>query len=428
MPPVGKYALVAVLVGLAAFGFLNTIARTADNGLGQILNELSASTSTSATPGSPDAPQLRVGAPSPFKTSYTGVGPLDAQLAVLVGFFAALLDDAGARWSHVGFYVWALAQLAAGWTAVLLEGRRAGSRGRAVAWVGTVGLVFQNATWTLTVPLWLALHLVSSPVAALGAEREGRERGDAARRALFVYLWDLALIPLAVTLGYLAPTVTMGLPRVFGHDAATHYTWVAIWQAFPLWTVLILDILHNACYFLFGSLSPLDGEGKPTTPGNGFMTAVADVYKFGLTICAATHAPLLLVSLLPAALRTALSAALPSLAPVLADLTFARTFVPYAPSAAPTVDPASYGPGDLAPLVTHFLQYDLYTGNAALLLWALYLNWTTAGAGAGRRARALRTTALWLLVGGPGAAALALLWERDGVVRDGEGEGEEKTK
>ncbi|KAI1781477.1 hypothetical protein F4818DRAFT_38761 [Hypoxylon cercidicola] len=410
MAPVGKYALVALLAGMSIFGFRATLGALGTNGMGAVLRDVLDPGTEAALPG----------APRPLKRAFTGVGPLDRQLSLLVAFFAALIDDPGAGGEVLAFYVWGMAQFAAGWSLLVLEGRRAGNRGGLASWVGSLGLLFQNLTWTFAVPLYLGAHLLTSPVARLGApggSSSRKEVGDAGRRALFVYLWDLALLPMAVTLGLVVPTVFMSMPFLFRQTAATHYNWIAFWQAFPLWTVLILDILHNACYYLLGSLTPQDAEGKATTPGNGFMVAVSGVYEFGLTVCAVTHVPIVLISLLPGFARSALASFFPQHAAFLSQVTFARTFVPRSPAAPPAVDPAAYGAGDLAPVVMHFLQYDLYTGNTALLLWAFYLHVKAAGR---PLAKSLEIAAFWSVLGGPVAAAVALLWDRDEVVKEGE--------
>ncbi|KAI1451363.1 hypothetical protein F4805DRAFT_104633 [Annulohypoxylon moriforme] len=404
MAPLGKIALAALFAGLSVFGFRASMGQMATNGLGKVLREV--------TSGGAEL----LGAPKPFKRSFTGVEGLDRYLSVLVAFFASLVDDNGAGWEVTAFYIWGMAQFAAGWTVLVLEGRRSGNRGRIVSWVGTAGIVFQNLTWTFIVPLYLTLHLFTSPIAKLSG-KDAKSRGDAARQSLFVYLWDLALIPLAVTLGLVVPTIVMTLPALLHQSAATHYNWIAFWQAFPLWTILILDVLHNACYFLLGSLSPQDAQGKPTTPGNGYMVAASGVYQFGLTISAVTHLPILAISLLPTSLRSTLASALPKYASLFSQITFARTFVPHPLSAPPSINPLNYGPGDLAPLVINFLQYDLYTGNTTVLLWAFYLHVTTSGRSL---AKSLGTTIFWTLVGGPSAAAIALLWDRDELVREGE--------
>ncbi|OTB08329.1 hypothetical protein M426DRAFT_182430 [Hypoxylon sp. CI-4A] len=412
MPSIGKLALVPVLVGLSAFGFNATMLALGGNGLGKILNDVA---------GTGDIAVDMAGAPTPFKRVYTGVEALDTQLSVLVAFWASMLDDPGAKPEIWAFYIWSMAQFAAGWTVILLEGRRAGNRGRLVSWVGTVGLVFQALTYTFAVPLYLALHLLTSPSAKLGGLNR-KSAGEAARQNLFVYLWDLALIPMSVTLSFVVPAVFMSMPWIFEQTTATHYNWVAFWQVFPVWSVIILSILHNAFYYLLGSLTPRDAQDKPTTPGNGYMTAVAGVYQFSITLGAVTQLPVVILSLLPAHLRASLAAVFPKYAFVFTDVTFARTFIPFPLGGSPVVDPTNYGPGELSPITMNFLQYDLYTGSTALLLWTLYVYSTTPGRSF---SAGLPKAVFWTLIGGPSAASAALLWDRDEIVKEGESE---KTK
>lgn len=153
------------------------------------------------------------------------------------------------------------------------------------------------------------------------------------------------------------------------------------------------------------------------------MAAVSGVYQFALTAAVITHAPFLFISLLPSPIRSALASAFPSAAPFLEQVTFTRTFVPYPIFGQPAADPANYGPGELSPLVADFYQYDLYAGNTPMLLWALYLNVKATGASTWDAAR---KAAIWTVLGGQTAGALALLWDRDQVVTEGETEAKKK--
>lgn len=73
------------------------------------------------------------GAPKPLLREFTGVKVLDDLLAVLVGYFSALLDGDVAP-QHRLFGIWGMAQFGACWTLVALEGLRRGNRGRLVSW------------------------------------------------------------------------------------------------------------------------------------------------------------------------------------------------------------------------------------------------------------------------------------------------------
>ncbi|KAI1816091.1 hypothetical protein GGS20DRAFT_540075 [Poronia punctata] len=395
-----RYVLVPAFIGASAFGLNATVITLMKNGMGAVLEDLGAGVVT-ALPG----------APSPFLTTYTGVTVLDKLLCNLVGFFAAVVDSHD-DWEVTLGYAWGMAQFAAAWSILLLEAKRAGNRGRLVSWIGTVGIIFQNLTWTFTVPLYLALHLVTSPAAKI---RNGD--GEGARRSLFVYLWDMALLPMSVTVSFVLPAIIMSMPNLFHQEAATHYKWVAMWQPFPAVNVVVLGLLHYACYYALGSLSPTDEEGKPTTPGRAYMVAVRGVYEFALSLCAVTHVPLLLLVVMPGAGREFLTHAFPDYAPIFNSLSL-RTFVPRHWSNPPTVDPGNYAAGDLAPLAMHFLYYDFYVGTSALLVWAMYLHQRTVkkpGVFA-----LLRKTVFWFLATGPAGAAVALLWSRDEVVLEGD--------
>jgi hypothetical protein len=399
-----KYILIPVFIGAALFGFNATVITMLSNGLSDVLGAAGSGAITS----------LR-GAPSPFVRSYTGIAAVDHQLSGMVAFFSACIDG-NVPWETTIFYVWGMAQFAAAWTLLVLESKRVANRGRLVSYIGTVGILFQNLSWTFTVPLYLSLHLLTSPVAKL---KNGD--GAAARRTLFVYLWDLALLPMAVTITFVVPTIFMSIPRLFNQSAATHYNWIALWQPFPVWTVMGLGFLHYACYYALGSLGPVDEVSEPTTPGHGYMVAVRGVYEFALALCLATHVPVMLGTLIPGAGKF-LSHAFPSPAyrSFFSALSFTKTFIPRAWDNAPTVDPATYQSGDLAPLAHHFLHYDFYVGTLALVLWSMYLHQRTVKDPS--LGKMLAKTAFWMVLGGPAAAALILNWDRDEVTREGEEE------
>lgn len=398
-----KYVLVPLFVGASLFGFKATILTILGNGLGEAL--------TSVTSG---AVASLKGAPSPFLSTYSGVAVVDQQLSAMICFFSAIIDG-NVSWDVTVFYVWGMAQFAAAWTLLVLEAKRAGNRGRIVSWIGTFGFLFQNVTYTFTIPLYLALHLLTSPVAKL---KNGD--GEGARRSLFVYLWDLALLPMAVTLTFIVPAIFMSMPRLFGQEAATHYKWIAVWQPFPIATVLALGFLHYGCYYALGSLAPVNEENEPTTHGHGYMVAVRGVYEFALALCSTTHLPIVLLTLMPAAGREFLSHAFPYYAPVFRSLSFSKAFVPYPWYDPPSVDPSAYRSGDVAVLAQHFLHYDFYVGTLPLLLWSMYLHQrTVTNPSLGKM---LRKTGFWFLVGGPAAAAIVLNWDRDEVTELGEEE------
>lgn len=66
--------------------------------------------------------------------------------------------------------------------------------------IGTLGFLIQNVAFTVAVPLYLALHLLTSPVAKQSSQ------------ALLIPTTHLKIIPVSVILGYVLPTVLMVLP------------------------------------------------------------------------------------------------------------------------------------------------------------------------------------------------------------------------
>ncbi|KAH6654100.1 hypothetical protein BKA67DRAFT_535438 [Truncatella angustata] len=398
MAPYGKYALIPLFLALSAFGGYATLGALGKNGLGAVLRDV--------LTGSRSA---LVGAPEPFKRSYTGISRVDRQLSTLVAFFSAAIDG-DVPPENLLVFVWGMSQFAAGWTLMLLESLRAGNSGRVVSYAPILGFFMQNLTWTVSLPIWLVLHLLTSPVAKLQSAD-----GATAKKALEPRNpWDAALIPISVVLAFVVPTVMMKVP---GLSASAHYTWHAIWQVFPLWNALLLPLLRL---------------GQNRTPGPGNKTpGPSSVYKFALLLAAVGHLPIAVLSVLPGPLRSLLAAHAPALLrPFVERGTLANIFVPPSwPLSAHqfSVDPTAYTSLERSHLATQFLQYDIYVGAVPFLLWALYLH-RTAAKSAGL-VDALAGAGFWFAVGGPHAAVAALLWNRDNdVLESGDGATKEEKK
>ena len=274
---------------------------------------------------------------------------------------------------------------------------------------GTFSLIFQTVSWTLAAPLWLILHLFTSPIASLSPS------SPAASSDLLVGPGDLNVLPLVVALTYFAPAVPMVFSGLF--PTRTHYLAMALWQPFGLWHSVLQPVLRRAARFLGGR-----GAAGP----KAYLVQVKSVYGFVVLLSVAMQVAVLPLALAPLQLRESLALTVPALGALAGpSVSFSSVFVPASVLAPPTVDPAAIASGDLAPLATTFLQYDMYFGCGALLLWALYL----------RRNAVPRTstlkiatkTAWWFLLGGFAAAAATLLWERDSII-DEEDKIRRKTK
>lgn len=358
---------------------------------------------------------------------YTGMGWLDGQLQILVVFFAPVLDMGFGREDLFLFSLFGLGQFGAAWTIMVMEGMRIGNKGLGVSFVGTVGCIFQNISFTVTTPIWLLVHLLTSPVSKPFP-------GANANSVLLIQPWDLRILPFSITISYLLPSLLMGLPSPGVLSPLAHQRWIAIWQAFPLWTVITHYLLRTAVQGITQRIRKEDPKTRAPTPlGAEYLNNAKYVYRFILGLCIATHVPVLLIAILPSWL-------FPSFSPLLSRLgreTISSVYVPYFPSLSHEL--SSFGEG-----VHTFLLWDMYIGATAFVLWAvlLYRNATTekdvvdpnnslpkyrkllVGEKGGKKGKGDKATrklilkvAGWSLVGGPMAAVAVLLWQRDAVVR-----------
>src|ERR1700761_8459302 len=89
--PLRRAAVVALLATCAVIGGYGTLGVGLQNGFfDTITNSIAVPIATGRTPHMP-------GCPAPFKSSYTGIKGVDAQLAGLVAFFCVSIDGAQSR-------------------------------------------------------------------------------------------------------------------------------------------------------------------------------------------------------------------------------------------------------------------------------------------------------------------------------------------
>lgn len=120
-------ARAGAILGLAAclaVGFYGTHVNGAQNGFYATLTKIAGKS----------AEDLYIpGGPSPYTYTYTGVGAIDQQLRVLVGFFGSFVHG-DSTWPIAIASRYLTLQFCAGWTLLSLEGLRNGNRGRSVSW------------------------------------------------------------------------------------------------------------------------------------------------------------------------------------------------------------------------------------------------------------------------------------------------------
>lgn len=269
-----------------------------------------------------------------------------------------------------------------------------------------MGFICQNISYTIAAPIYFVLHLFTSPTASTSVS---------AADVLVDDVLEPRLLLLSLFIAFVVPAVGMGLPAPSLVTASTHYNWIATWQFFPL----LYSLLQWTFKQIFSTLGLFRPTGRQLNKRSPVSTAV--VYRAALFLTVTTHLALLAVTLTPSSV---IPAGWPTLSTVFDQVTVTSAIVPPSLYSPPTVDPKVIPAEDLAPLSHFFLIWDVYCGSVALLLWAVYLRRVVAGPTGGFSWTSLVGKVVgWTAVGGPIAAAAALLWERDEMLvrRDGAG-------
>jgi hypothetical protein len=248
----------------------------------------------------------------------------------------------------------------------------------------------------VTVPWWLFLHILTSPVAKPFP-------GSHASSVLFISKLDLTILPLAVILGYIVPSVLMALPSPSIVSPVEHQQYIALWQPFPVWCIAFHMSIRYVCNLMVGSKDTAN-KGPQTALGTSYLNSAKNVYRFIIGLCLITHLPALVITLLP-------PSAFSNAAPFIQNLSkadFASVYLPYVPTLTHQVPSFAAG-------VHAFLQWDMYIGAGAMLLWGVLLHRNAATEKTA--VELLGKIGLWTVLAGPSAALVVVLWERDEMVK-----------
>lgn len=259
-----------------------------------------------------------------------------------------------------------------------------------------MGFILQNISYTITVPIYLIMHLLSSPMSSV----------EVSLQDITVDPSDSEILPLSTTLSFVIPSVMMYLPAPAKVSASTHYTWQAIWQIFPVTQSIYHRVLKRI----------LPGP----SPGSNSSTRLVGVYRYVLFMSIVPQILLLTVAVTPSDLVPEV------LKPVFEDVDLMSAFMPYWPWNSPTADELAGAAAGLADstvvtadgkaeLVKLFLQWDVYCGGAAILAWAAFLH-CVARPDKNVVGGVVRKAVVWTVLGGPVGAAAMLLLERDWAV------------
>lgn len=200
----------------------------------------------------------------------------------------------------------------------------------------------------------------------------------------------------------------MSLPSPSVLSAGAHYTWLSLWQIFP--------VAHTCYHFLHRFYNRLVQTAQPTDIVRSKRLDrrhLAQAQRFVLYLCFIPRTIALAVAVTPASLAPE-----GALRPVFEQVTVQSLLVPYWPWDSPHAgDPAS--PAGKPELAKMFLQWDVACrgggGGLAVLVWACFA-YLAAQPGKGFVREVLPKVLTYGVVGGPVAVATVLVIEMDAAV------------
>jgi len=253
------------------------------------------------------------------------------------------------------------------------------------------GLLVQNVTYAVAIPMFLILSLAMSTNTSPTEE------------AITADIIEVISVPTTLFLGFAVPAFMLALPAPSMQSFEAKQTWMAIWQGFPIWVAVFQQIFKRYMTVML----PIHDQ-QPTASRR---EALQKVYTILTLVAVVSH-------IVPMAL-TVTSSLFPGLLPAGYGeaFSFSKVMIPAATNSATQMSTIGSGAFIL-------LQYDEIIGSTAMLLWALFIflqacnRYRIPRPWAGKFWR----LALFIALTGPAAAAVSLISARDGIVLEQENE------
>ena len=192
-------------------------------------------------------------------------------------------------------------------------------------------------------------------------------------------------------------------------STAFHQQLIAFWQLFPIWTLIVQSTVR----FVASRFTRSENSEPSKSTGESYLRAAAPVYRLVFALCMITHVSAITIVILPSTTLLGYSSMLTRLL----RNDFADAFVPYGFD-------INYKVSSLAAGTLTFLQWDIYVGSAAFLIWvsALYRDAVKQTVLQESGGRSVWWNLAWkipclTLISGPVGAVTVLLSERDKTVR-----------
>ena len=250
----------------------------------------------------------------------------------------------------------------------------------------------QNITIAVTAPIYFIIHLLTSPASSSNPTADD----------IFVDPVDAAVLFISTYLTFIMPAVSMGMPPGLFFSTGVHYTYIAIWQVFP--------ITHTITYYLLRRLSPQTHNQHVPDEARAIIAhlKVARIQRFILCLCFIPRTIAMAIAVTPASLAPQVWK------PLFDQVTLESLLVPLWPWNSPAAgDPTS--PAGKPELAKLFLQWDMSCAGFGILAWAVFVYLVSLPHKDFLR-NVWPTVLTYGVFGGPVAVATLLVMERDGFV------------
>ena len=237
-------------------------------------------------------------------------------------------------------------------------------------------------------PVFLSLYLATSPTVS------------ATKGTIMTSFHETASLPFSLLTGFIVPAVMLSLPAPSVQSFERKQTWLAIWQAFPIWVAASQQVFKRCINYVTPETA------RNTTANSRNIMRI--VYGSLILFAGMTQVVFGTMIMTPILFRDLF-------APEYAEaFNLSKALIPAAVTSSTKM--VDIGSGALL-----FLQYDEAIGSIALLLWASFMFVNASG----HRQPfnqwlklALGISSLTALIG-PSACSVALLWARDELVFEG---------
>lgn len=265
------------------------------------------------------------------------------------------------------------------------------------------GIAVQNLAYAVIIPLFLVVHLSTSPTVSSMAVAD-----------VSVEVSDILSIPIALIFGYALPTVLMSLPAPSFLDFATKQDLMAFWQFFPVW----VSLLQLSAAFLIRFIGArMTADRKSDLEGKVSIKTLRSLYLLLIATAAVSQistSSIVVISELFSSLFASQYAG---------TMTFSRVFIPQAIT--PSTKMSSISDGAFM-----LLQYDECIGSLSVALWAAVL--LAQSRNTRRMSENYVTSFIYgtiiLALTGPLGFAVACVWARDELVYKSELQSEKKSQ